>query len=183
MFFQRKFSRCSVSRSLCSPGLKPWRHVVQCNGSQLHVDDKRRAGGLPEWRYGRHFAQFSFSLCTSIICACAPKSTRLPRSTAEMIQGTPSEDIQPPPSPHRQAPTLNLTCLPGPHGGEPIPRSAWGRSARSDSSDSAGDPGRPLTGWPRASCHSCPHNTAARRRKTKEEEEKKGQNIIVVIDC
>lgn len=102
------------------------------------------------------------------------------RSSFEGYPAPPGDTPRPPPP---QAPTPNLTCLPGPHGGEPIPRNAWGRSARSDSSDSAGDPGRPLTGWPRASCHSCPHDTAARRRNIKEEEEEKGENIIVVIDC
>lgn len=80
-------------------------------------------------------------------------------------QGAPLAGVQPSTSwcgPPR-APRPQLTGLPCPHDDEPIPRSAWGHSARSDSSDSAGDPGRPRTGWSRASCHSCPRSTAARR--------------------
>lgn len=86
---------------------------------------------------------------------------------AARMAGAPSEEESEKehlPSPP-QAPPSTLTCLLCPHGAEPIPRSAWGRSARSDSSGSADGPGRPLTGWPRASCHSCPHNTAGRRRR------------------
>lgn len=88
---------------------------------------------------------------------------------AARMAGAPSEEESEKehlPSPP-QAPPSTLTCLLCPHGAEPIPRSAWGRSARSDSSGSADGPGRPLTGWPRATCHSCPHNTAGRRRRRK----------------
>lgn len=178
VFIENSADVLSHSRSLslfrCLVGLKLWRHVVQCDGSQRVLMIK---GGLVSCQSGAMVntpqqLDTLFSLCSAVIGAFAANSTRLPRSPAGRIKGAPEGEIQhllvtprlplPP-----QAPNPKLTCLPCPHGGEPIPRSAWGRSARSDSSDSAGDPGRPLTGWPRASCHSCPHSTAARRRKEK----------------
>lgn len=106
------------------------------------------------------------TLCTSIIRGCDAQSRFQPsrqNGRSSFREGV-REGAPPLPSPP-QAPPSTLTCLLCPHGAEPIPRSAWGRSARSDSSESADGPGRPLTGWPRASCHSCPHNTAGRRKR------------------